>query len=49
MTTHLHDFGDYEVEIDLDRDAPQLALAHEERDPLAEASGRRQSAISLWT
>ncbi len=38
------DLGDLEVGVDLGRDAPQLALALEERDPLAEVSGRRQGA-----
>ena len=35
------DLGDLEVGVDLRRDASQLARALEERDPLAEVSGRR--------
>ena len=43
------DLGDLEVGVGLDGDAPQLALALEERDPLAEISRRRQDGVSLWT
>ena len=43
------DLGDLEVGVDLGGDAPKLALALEERDPLAEVSGRRQGEVSLWT
>ena len=40
------DLGDLEVGVDLGGDALQLALALEERDPLAEVS-RRRHAVSL--
>ena len=43
------DLGDLEVRVGLDGDPSQLALALEERDPLAEVSGRSQGAVSLWT
>ncbi len=44
------DLGDLEVGVGLCGDAPQLALALEERDPLAEISRRRrQGEVSLWT
>ena len=43
------DLGDLEVGVGLRGDPSQLALALEERDPLAEVSGRSQSAVSLWT
>jgi hypothetical protein len=38
------DLGDLEVGVDLGGDAPQLAFALEERDPLAEISRRRHTA-----
>ena len=34
------DLGDLEIRVDLDGDAVQLALALEERDPLAQVGGR---------
>ena len=44
------DLGDLEVGVGLGRDAPQLALALEERDPLAEVLRRRgNGAVSLGT
>ncbi len=43
------DLGDLEVGVDLGGDAPKLALALEERDPLAEISRRSQTVFSLWT
>ena len=45
----IRDLGDLEVGVDLGRDAPQLALALEERDPLAEVSRRCHGAVSLWS
>ncbi len=50
--TRLHDavrdLRDLEVWVDLDRDALELALALEERDPVAEIPGRRHGLVSLW-
>ena len=44
----IDDLGDLEVGVGLGRDTPELALALEERDPLAEVSGRRRPrAISV--
>ena len=40
------DLGDLEVGVGLGRDAAQLALALEERDPLAEVSRRRRHGAS---
>ena len=42
------DLGDLEVGVGLGGDAPQLALALEERDPLAEVSRRRAKARSVY-
>ena len=42
------DLRDLEVGIGLGRDPPQLALALEERDPLAQVSGRRATARSVY-
>ena len=43
------DLGDLEVRVGLYGDPSQLPLALEERDPLAEVSGRSHGAVSLWT
>ena len=42
------DLGDLEVRVDLGRDPVQLALALEQRDPVAEVFERRHAALSLW-
>ncbi len=43
------DLGDLEVRVDLGGDAVQLALALEQRDPVAEVADRRHGELSLWT